>query len=112
MWKCCVEVDIMTYGLHAGGCLNNKMAKTKCSKQGLFVVLWQAQTKGYESRVGMDGNKAENGVSGRLITSPCARQAIGCVFSQRGRPTFEPDDPLLRDPNEAQCTKQKNTHRV
>lgn len=69
------------------GCLNNKMAKTKCCKQGLFAVLWQARTKDYESRVGKDGNKAENSVSGRLITSPCARQAISCVF------TSEPDNP-------------------
>ncbi len=80
------------------GCFYNKMAKTKCCTQGLFAILWQAQTKGYESRVGKDGNKAENSVSGRLITSPCARQAISCVFSPRA---WQP--PLLKDPNRI-CT--------
>lgn len=74
------------------GCLNNKTAKTKCCKQGLFATLWQSQTKGYESRVGRMVIKQKTAcLEDSLHPHVLVRPSV--VFSLRGRPTSEPDDP-------------------
>lgn len=89
------------------GCLNNKMAKTKCCKQGLFAVLWQARTKDYESQVGKDGNKV-------MVKTVCLEDSLHPRVLVRPSVVFSPPSlttPLLRDPNRI-CTKHKNTHRV
>lgn len=62
--------------------------------------------KAVNHEVEKDDNKAEKGMSGRLVLG---RPSV--AFSHReGGQALSLTSPLLRDPNGAQCTKHKNKH--